>query len=247
MLLAISSRGRNAIGRRCVMQRMGIAFIVATVVLGAMPFQSNSDCALASTVLMGSYFPIAVKNFWVYTATDPTMGESVPDEVVAVVNSQQIDGNEVCLTNNYEFGFSPDPIDFFIDRQGRTCEHKKGKPAIWYPWTDMGLVVLPLFDIDDCMRGSNGIMYHAGEITVPAGTFDDCFRVTYNPGPCWDSGLVSETFAFGVGLVERKVVTFAGTRTWALAYTNVGGNWLGAPSRPVAETTWGGIKAVFAE
>jgi hypothetical protein len=231
------------------MQRIGIVLMVAPVILGAMlVVPLNTGSASAAADLSSSYFPLAPKNFWVYTVSKEE--GPVGEEVVAVLSSVMIDGKEVFLSNNYGFGVSDEAIEFFTDDQGRTCEHKKGKVAPWYPWTDAGLVILPLFGPEDCMRGSSGIMYHVEEITVPAGTFHDGFMVTYDRIPCFDLGLVSEVFMSGVGLVERKVLTFAGVRTWALAYAYIDGKWVGfsAAGRPLpVETTWGRIKASFVE
>jgi hypothetical protein len=171
-------------------------------------------------------------------------------EIVAITSSNMIEGKEICLTNNYGFGVSADPVEFFTDDQGKTCEYINGKFALWYPWTDMGLVSLPLLVSDDCLRGATGIMYHIEEITVPAGTFHDGFMVRYDSVPCCDSGLVSETFIAGVGLVERKVLTFAGVQTWVLTRGFVGGQWIGGTtgrSLAVDSSTWGSIKASFAE
>jgi hypothetical protein len=235
------------------MSRIGILLMVAPAILGAMlVVPANAQTVSAGDDLTQSYFPLAAKNLWTYTMSEVVGPGGVGAvEMVAIAGSNMIDGKEICLANNYGFGVHAEPIEFFTDDQGKTCEYKEGKFGLWYPWTDMGLVSLPLLASDDCMRGSTGIMYHIEEITVPAGTFHDGFMVRYDWVPCCDSGLVSETFIAGVGLVERKVLTFAGVRTWALTRAFVGGKWLDAPStgRALAtgESTWGAIKASFAE
>lgn len=235
------------------MTKLGTLLLVAPVILGAVSVvPSDARPLFAAGDVSNSYFPLAPKNIWVYSVVDG--GGTAPagmEQIVAITGSNMIEGKEMCLTNNYGFGVNNEPVEFFTDDQGKTCEHKDGKFALWYPWTDMGLVRLPLLVTDDCMRGSTGIMYHIEGITVPAGTFHDGFMVRYDSVPCCDSGPVSETFIAGVGLVERKVLTFAGEQTWALTRAFVDGKWIGGSptGRTLAtgESTWGSIKASFAE
>jgi hypothetical protein len=235
------------------MSRIAIVLVVALALLGAMSvLPSDARPALATGDPSNGYLPLTPKNTWIYSMMEVEgPGPAGVEETVAITTSNMIDGKEVCLTNNYGFGVNAEPVEFFTDDLGSTCEHKDGKSALWYPWTDMGLVTIPLLASEDCMRGSVGIMYHIEEITVPAGTFHDGFLIRYDWVPCCDSGLVSETFIAGVGLVERKVLTLAGVRTWALERAFVGGQWIGGSSAPrtlaTGESTWGSIKASFAE
>jgi len=229
------------------MRFLGLVLIVTPMMLGAMPFLSPGECALGGVGIAEGYFPIALKNQWEYVAVGAD--DRLATESVQVVGSDLVNGKEVYLTSNYGFGFVTEPIEFLTDDLGRTCEHRDGKFAVWYPWMQRAAVSLPTFGIDDCMRGASGIMYRVAEITVPAGTFQDAFRVTYQSVPCSDAGLVSETFVRGIGLVERQVMTFTGIQTWQLASVNLqpGGFVPLGGTLPVSASTWGGIKATFSD
>jgi hypothetical protein len=229
------------------MRFLGLLLIVTPIVLGAMPFLFPGECALGGAGIVESYFPIALKNQWEYVMVGAD--DRLVNESVQVVGSDLVNGKEVYLTSNYGFGFVTEPIEFLTDDMGRTCEHREGKFAVWYPWMQRGAVFIPTFGIDDCMRGASGIMYRIAEIKVPAGTFQDAFRVTYQSVPCSDAGLVSETFVRGIGLVERQVMTFTGIQTWQLASANLQPDVLGSldGALPVSASTWGGIKAAFSD
>jgi len=228
------------------MRYVGLVLIVTPILLGAMPFVCSGECIKGGDGIPSSYFPIALKNQWEYVTV--ASDDRTQTATVQVVGSDLVNGKAVYLTSNYGFGFVTEPIEFLTDDLGRTCEHYDGKFAVWYPWMQRAPVFVPTFGVQDCMRGASGVMYRISEITVPAGTFQDAFRVTYQSVPCSDAGLVSETFVRGIGLVERQVMTFTGIQTWQLASAFV------QPGRgpldralPISDATWGGIKATFGD
>jgi hypothetical protein len=227
------------------MRQAILALFVASMIVGVMPFVMAGESAMGKGA-PDSYFPVALKNQWVYVTVKAD--DRVQTETVQVVGSDLVNGKVVFLTSNYSFGFVAEPIEFVTDELGRTCEHRDGKFAVWYPWLEKEPVFLPDFGVMDCFHGASGIMYHIDEVKVPAGTFNDVFRVTYDQNPCADAGPVSETFARGIGLVERQVMTFTGIQTWQLLSVTVQpGVRSDDGVLPLSTATWGQIKATFTE
>jgi hypothetical protein len=219
--------------------------IAASLWLGLILLSTASQPAVADDGFLGSYFPIALKNQWVYVLSDGD--DRTQEELVQVVGADLVGGKPVFLTSNYHFGFVTDPIQFLTDDLGRTCEHRDGKFGVWYPWMDQAPVAIPSFEIADCLHGTQGTMQRVDEMTVPAGTFRNVFRVVYDWVPCSDAGLVSESFAPGVGLIERQLITFVGVQTWQLSRMFLQGEALWGGALPVSSTTWGNIKNTFAK
>jgi hypothetical protein len=217
-----------------------------------------------------SYLPLEVGNRWTYVLDGGEQavlqGEAQPRHGVKVTSAGTAAGQDVFLVENYLFRFVPSDILFFNDKEGNTVEMRAEgaqndlpESGLWYAWSDpSGRVKLPEF-VFDCVHGSTGsILPTDDSITVPAGTFDDILRIEYNEHPCVDSGVLSEVFARGIGLVERRIITFHGVETWVLEHVELAGAPFEPPSAggpagapPLGgeprERSWGAIKSVFAQ
>lgn len=219
-----------------------------------------------------SYLPLEVGNRWSYVlAAGEQAGLRSPAQPrleVKVTGTRTVAGQDVFLVENYLFRFVPSDITFFNDEKGNTVEMRAEgaqndlpESGLWYPWSDTSSrVKLPEF-VFDCVHGSAGTIKPTdGSVTVPAGTFYDVLTVEYREHPCVDSGVLSESFARGIGLIERRVITFHGIETWALEHVELAG----APFEPPAmgglgvagapppgvetqERSWGAIKSAFAQ
>jgi hypothetical protein len=245
--------------------RFGSLVVVAGVLFGSAAVFASPE------QIPRSYFPLEVGNSWVYVLTgeEAISPASAPAErhEVRVESCQRVEGLDVFLMKNYLFRFVPADLHFFNDQLDQTMEMhesalglKLGKIGCWYPWSRPGAgVMLPEFVLD-CVHGSTGRLLQAGRVTVPAGTFDQVLTVEYFRHPCLDSGVLSESFAPGVGLIRRQVITFAGIETWSLVSVALNGGPIpaaevghltvrGAPvpgSETRPESTWGAIKSSFA-
>lgn len=63
----------------------------------------------------------------------------------------------------------------------------------------------------------------------PLGPFINVLAVSYAPGSCADSGLISDHYAPNVGLLQRIQQSIAGPRTYSLVYARVGNAVFSAP------------------
>lgn len=221
-----------------------------------------------ATAERGQYFPLHTGARWVYVVTERDgsehLGRSVTEQVT-VASSFKQGNDEVFRIGNYMFRFSPEELQLFHDERGYTMELYGDQVGLWYPlFFPYGplsiLVQLPAFG-DDCMHGSTGSSVAVGQVSVPAGIFNQAITIAYDLCPCLDMGLVSETFAPGVGLIRRRLVTFQGEEVWSLQYAEVNGQIIGDPGIDPAEgranppanpgssttaSTWGAIKSAFA-
>jgi hypothetical protein len=218
----------------------------------------------------GQYFPLHVSDTWVYVVSERDGSESRDMsgvEQVRVASSFKPGPNEVFRVENYAFRLSPAELQFFHDERGYTMELFGEEVGLWYPFffrlgPSSILVQLPDFG-DDCMHGSSGSSVALGPVSVPAGTFHEAITIAYDQGPCMDLGLVSETFAPEVGLIQRRLSTLHGEEIWSLQYAQVNGQIIGGPihsatagaswsptlgSKRTTSTTstWGAIKSSFA-
>ena len=232
------------------------AAIVAAglVVLGLAP--------LPTTAQETSYLPLGVGNCWLFVSE----GDPWPTEIrgMMVTKSYEMQGQRVHCVSDFFLGVAPGTIHLY-ESGGDTHERYRTETAGVYPWSDLDQpVVIPDFR-PDCMHGARGHFGDPDAITVPAGHFDDALTIVYDELPCTDAGPSSEVYARGVGLVQRRVITIAGVRTWSLVYARVDGISIGDPSfigrwqagspklgRGAGDdgpgavlNTWGGIKAHY--
>jgi hypothetical protein len=240
-----------------------------TVLMIAVGALSAATVAFASPgPAPSSYLPLEVGNRWTYVLTDGEpgglTGSASRRHEVRVGGTRRIAGRDVFLVENYLFRFVPADVEFFNDKLGHTVETRvdedsDGAPRTgsWYPWSDPDAgVALPEFVLD-CFHGSAGTFY-PGDPThsVPAGTFGNVLTIEYTEHPCQDGGVLSESFAFGIGLIERRISTFAGVETWVLEHAVLGGLSVPATGRPAVagsppldrgagERSWGAIKSTF--
>jgi hypothetical protein len=228
--------------------------------------------ALAPIALAGphpvihAYFPLDEGNRWVYMQSvqgldRPTRDPYPMQEVRVVGGVRTEEGAEVFQVANYTFRLGQGSSRF-ADVNGRVIEFNDRQTGQWYEFTPGAQVSLPMF-VNDCIHGSKGAVLGRRIVSVPAGTFQDCLDIQYTAVPCTQVGLVSETFAPGIGLIERRIRTGNGAiETWSLKYAQVNGYVFTGPASPggnndddgrhasesptaLEPSSWGSIKAAF--
>ena len=181
--------------------------------------------------------------------------------------NSQFGGQKVFEVENYLFGFFPASVTFFNTERGTVEFSAEGQTGMWYQWSKLRpgaevAVSLPPF-APDCVHGAEGSMAIGGPVEVPAGVFENVALITYGIRPCEDHAVLSEVMASGVGLIQRRVLTFAGLQTWSLEYAEIDGRVYGrlssnenraaagradgglSSSAAEEASTWGAIKAAF--
>lgn len=227
---------------------------------------------IASVALAGphpvihAYFPLDEGNRWVYMQNlqgiDRPTRDPYPMQEVRVVGGIRIEeGAEVVRVANYTFRLGQGSSSF-AELNGRVIEFNGHETGQWYEFTPGAQVNLPRF-ANDCIHGSKGTVLGQRIVSVPAGTFRDCLDIQYSAVPCAGIGLVSETFAPGIGLIERRIRNGNGAiETWSLKYAQVNGYVFTGPAAPgggnendgrhasesptaLDPSSWGSIKAAF--
>jgi len=185
----------------------------------------------------GSYFPLHVGDRWIYELGGPTRngvrhGRDPETAEVTVMGSHTEDGRQVFDLDGYLFPMSGRELQFFDEAPGQTVELTDRGTGLWYPWSGFPggevYVAIPTFG-PDCFHGSTGALRALGTVSVPAGTFENAATIDYLSNPCADLGPAHEVLAPGVGLIERRVNTYAGEAIWSLVYANVDGRTWGTP------------------
>jgi hypothetical protein len=210
------------------------------------------------------YFPLQDGNRWIYVQRAQGIGgtpqDPYPMEEVEIIDRYRRNGHDVFVVDNYGFGIWQGSTHFFSDATGRTVEIQGDATGVWYPWRGPGTEVqIPEFG-NDCVHGAKGLTLDLGPVAVPAGDFKDCLTINYHSRRCQEIGLLSETFAPGIGLIRRQVTSTDGEQTWELKYAEVNGYVFSGPLvgdvpagdesqdgvvMAVENTTWGAIKSSY--
>jgi hypothetical protein len=222
--------------------------------------------AAAPSPLISKYFPLNEGDRWVYVKSvqgfnRPTQSP-YPMEEVQVTSRQLIEGEEIFAVSNYTFQLGSGTTSFASAVDGPVVELFGAQVGTWYRFEVGQTVNLPEF-ASDCIHGSQGAVLDRHNYTVPAGSFADCLEIRYTAVPCAEKGLVSETFAPSIGLIERRIKNEnGGTDIWALKYARVNGyvftgptpepripaeerHALTSPATGVEESSWGRIKSTY--
>lgn len=233
--------------------------LLTSLVLAAV---AGPSAAAPSGESSPSYFPLHEGDRWVYVLTEgwPSDLPAPPPVVVEVTTSYVHQGSRIFVMENYGFPMDSGALGFYRDRSGNTVELRADASGLWYPWRDRAKVVLPELAID-CIHGHRGAFDEQAEVgAVAAGTAINALTIRYDYQPCADSGMVRETFALGIGLIERRVLSFLGEHTWSLQsaliddipFGDRGATPAGAAGvmvlpgpTPAQPSTWGAIKAAF--
>jgi hypothetical protein len=212
---------------------------------------------------INSYFPLHEGDRWVYVKSvqgfeHPTQN-LYPMEEVKVIDSRRVEGEEIFTVSNYAFQLGSVSAESDAGLDGPVTELYGSQVGTWYRFQE-GQQINPPF-ANDCIHGSKGVVANCRDMSVPAGSFRDCLEIIYTPTPCSDKGLLSETFAPSIGLIERKIRDGSGgADTWSLKWAQVNGYVFTAPSgRPTnqhdaitspaafEESSWGRIKGIYAD
>jgi hypothetical protein len=174
------------------------------------------------------FFPLEVGNHWVYERSGATGSTTWEAQVTASAGSDH--GHDYVLLSGYFPG--PDRA-VRAERSGLVAERLDGSwhDALWYmlrapvgiPWRLELAPLPPVNPIADCIDGAwLHVRSRHETVRVPAGEFEDVVRVDFETR-CADSGIVSEWFASGVGLIRREEQSFAGPVVSELVIAELGG------------------------
>ena len=263
----MSTHGNNVLSFATPVRLLRFGALIVAVGVLALSTTALADGGDRQAQTSVPYFPLRVGNTWVYVLEDGLSdaqwiagGRPATTHEVRVDARADVGGQEVFSMTNYLFRFIPSDVWFFNDSEGNTAELRTTNrpPEIgpWYSWSDPSLPVeLPDF-IADCFHGSRGHFLPVHTLSVPAGTFEEVWTVEYDTHPCFDSAVLSESFAPGVGLIQRRILTFLGDEVWSLQSAVVNDVQLreiadkvdaaAAPSTATVATTWGAIKSSYA-
>lgn len=159
------------------------------------------------------YFPLQVGNQWIYQVNGSLRLDPVVMEIAGTV--------------------SIDNVTYFTLR-GLTSEmlvrkNDEGTLVIYdtaekreKTWVPFGAATGEAFqtEVDPCNR-TGVIRSRNAVIKLPVGEFNNGLEVGYQTFQCADAGLVTETFLPDVGLVQRRITTIAGERSYDLVYARV--------------------------
>ncbi len=231
--------------------------LVAILVLAVLAVPAAAD---PSDHQSSPYFPMHVGDQWCYILTEgwPPSLPPRPAEVVQVASSYIQGREQIFILENYGFCVESGEYSFYQDGSGNTVERLGDLSGIWYPWRELGTVTIPEL-ATDCIHGHQGAFDEEGPTVESPGSVPDPLTIHYHDRPCTDLGMVSETFAPGVGLVERRVLNIMGVLTWSLKWAVIDGTIYGdsgtlqsgfiatspSPAAPLQSSTWGEIKASF--
>ncbi len=257
---------RNANARALEVQAPAAPALIALLALSLLTVTLTSVGLAGPKPAVNAYFPLDLGDRWVYMQSvqglDRPARIPTPMEEVRVVGRVRTEaGVEVFQVANYTFRLGKGS-SHFADLNGRVTEFRGLQSGMWYQFETGARVDLPLF-VNDCIHGSKGAVLARHNATVPAGSFRNCLDIQYSAVPCIQDGLVSETFAPGIGLIERRIRNTRGAiETWSLSYAQVNGYVFTGPASPNGNTSgdarhpsesptalepssWGSIKAAF--
>ena len=165
------------------------------------------------------YFPLQPGNQWIYRSNNR-------DLVTAeVVRAEKFEGRDYALLRGFFGG------DVYV-RQ--TAE---GSLVAYDPqtraeslWVAFGSPDGSSFrsEIPPCQQPAQ-VASRAARYSGPVGDFDYALEVRFSPGTCADAGTERDLYLPWVGLVQRRVTTFAGPRTYDLVYARLGVTEVTAP------------------
>lgn len=162
------------------------------------------------------YFPLDVGNQWVYRGSGIGQPASL---VVDIPRTETVNGRQYAVVRNLNgpeswLRVAEDGTLYRYDPESRN-------EAIWAVFsTPAGGEYKP--DLGPCNTRAL-VTSREGRVKTPAGEFFNALLVTYPPSGCADAGLTSEAYVQYIGLVERNSTSFAGPRSFKLAYARIGG------------------------
>ncbi len=183
----------------------------------------RSESSLRSASYTGS-FPLEIGNEWIYSDGTQTF------KVQVLRETEESNYIQYFELSGY---FQEDPAKVRKIRRGSLDQilefNPGGEDFLWYDFgTRESTWNLQTGSNIPCITGSLVSRAASGEtVEGPAGTFENTARLDLVPR-CMDAGITNEYFAGGIGLVQRVVTTFAGSRTFKLVSARVGSQQLPA-------------------
>jgi hypothetical protein len=212
------------------MRRSVTAFAILLLVLTSFLAGGNAQAqgTVRKNLRESSYFPVAAGNYWVFErrafgATTTWRAEVLPDTAPASP-----------LAGAALSGYFPGPprrVRVWPFDVVSEVQPGGGRDGLWYlmrapvkTWWTLELAMLPEPIVGtECIDGARLQLVSRDEVVeVPAGRFENVVRIDYQTR-CADSGITSEWFAPGVGLVRREESSFPGPVLSELVETNAGG------------------------
>ena len=211
---------RCLIGYRTSFRWFGLFVLLAVLSAPLLAQMARPRPAAKPPLTRGSsYFPLGVGFKWVYTLNGATGPATRQVEVVAA--EMTATGRMVYQLKGY---FGDEPAWVTVGPSGRVVQIEEGQDYLWYELGgDVGRRWQMKMPEENCQDGVTvEIGARDDKVSVPAGDFQRVIRVDTVEPVCQDAGIVTESFAPGVGLVRRTENTFAGPLVWDLTYAELG-------------------------
>jgi hypothetical protein len=160
------------------------------------------------------FLPLEAGNQWIYKVSGGGGGH----RSVEVSGSAEIDGRRYFLVT----GLSETPALLRLSETGELIHYDRGsaRETIWLRFS-AGRGEVHDTSIHPCNRRVRTVEKD-GTLKTPVGPFEGIITVEYPEPQCADAGLVRDSFAPSVGLLERQTTTIAGPQTMTLVYARVG-------------------------
>jgi hypothetical protein len=206
-------------------RRLRIAFLfigIASIYLHTYVMAQRKDrsvdrsrSAISLSARGGSaYFPLKVGNEWIYSNGSDRF------KVQILRETEETNGMKYFEVSGY---FAGSVHKLRYGSSGEILEYNpNGQDFLWYQFDPFkNSWRMETENKIPCTTGALVTLSDAGEtVAVPAGSFDNTLQLAYQ-AICADSGILTENFAGGVGLIRRVVETFAGPLTYKLVYAHV--------------------------
>ncbi|MFB3829064.1 MAG: BsuPI-related putative proteinase inhibitor [Bryobacteraceae bacterium] len=167
--------------------------------------------ALASLGAAQDYFPLQAGNQWVYRVSGRAAGDPL---TVEVARTGEFSGQTYALVR----GLAGDAwLRTASDGSLYAYDTASGTERLWTSFAGDFVSNVP-----PCTQPAR-VAEKPASYTGPIGEFDRMLEINYQPGSCRDAGIERDLYLPWIGLVQRRVTTIAGPRTYDLIYARLGG------------------------
>src|SRR5574340_97832 len=167
--------------------------------------------ALSGIAGAQDYFPLEVGNQWVYRVSGRAAGDPL---TVEVARTAEFNGQTYALLR----GLAGDAwLRAAADGSLYAYDPNVNTERLWTAFAGDFVSSVP-----PCQQPAR-VSEKPASYTGPIGEFDRMLEINYQPGSCRDAGIERDLYLPWIGLVQRRVTTIAGPRTYDLVYARLGG------------------------
>lgn len=174
--------------------------------------------ALAASAAAQDYFPLQVGNLWTYRAGGRFTGEV---QSVEAVEARDFGGVTYTLLRGW---FGDVWLRMADDGALYSYDPAANSEKLWTSFSAARFTS----EVPPCRQPAR-IASHEAKYSGPIGDFTNALQIDYSPGSCADAGIEQDLYLPWVGLVQRRVTTIAGPRTYDLVYARLGVTEISAP------------------